>query len=67
MAKGNPKRSQYTRDRVHFHRFLRNHWEEAMETVKLHKQFRGMTGVKFTNLPLTALPGTLRNIVPVSD
>jgi hypothetical protein len=59
-------RTQYTRDRVHFHRFLTRHWEEAMATVELHKQFRKARKgtVKFTNLPLASPPGTLREIVP---
>jgi hypothetical protein len=62
--KKKPARTQYTRDRVHFHRFLCNHWEEAMATIDQHKEFRRMKGkVKFKSLPLAAPAGTLREIV----
>jgi hypothetical protein len=45
LSKTSPKRKrdQYSRDRVHVHRFLRDHWEEAMEMIKLHKTFRKLS------------------------
>jgi hypothetical protein len=59
-----PVRTQYMRDRVHFHRFLRDHWEEAMATIEQHKEVRRMKGkVKFKNLPMATPAGTLREIV----
>ncbi len=59
-----PKRTQYTRDRVHVHRFLRNHWDEAMAMVRLHKKAREMNSAyKLSKIPLSAPPGTLPEIV----
>jgi hypothetical protein len=59
-----PVRTQYHRDRVHFHRFLLNHWEEAMKTVKQDEEVHRMKGkVKFKSLPLSAPAGTLRELV----
>lgn len=69
LSKTSPKRKrdQYSRDRVHVHRFLRDHWEEAMEMIKLHKTFRKLSSsndrLTFSKLPLTAPPGTMRTIV----
>jgi hypothetical protein len=56
----------YQRDRVHVHRFMREHWEETLKMVELHKQFHKERNgaVKFTKLPLNAAPGTMRSIVP---